>query len=86
MALAPFPTAVIDGKRVFASPTRSGQPRNAWLAVEYRTTSSGEVVGVESFGAATRPAVANKIGRGPWVIVEVAAWDWTPTPARKYPA
>ncbi len=92
MTLAPYPTAVLpDGVTVYASPSKSGQPRNAWLAVLVQHGSYLEEAprppgyAFEDFGGQERDAVVRRIGNGPWRLVETAAHVWTPTSQRDLP-
>lgn len=83
-ALAPFPTATVEirpGEQVtvYAAPSKTGQPKNAWIAVERRHDGSY----VEWFGGATREVVARRAQGGPWFIIETGKYEWLPTPASR---
>lgn len=86
MSLAPSPTTTIDGVEVFANPSKSGQPRNAWLGIDI-FDRGGKRYGLEMFGGATRAAVARQCtgGLSRLLIVEAAKHEWHPTPQRKLP-
>jgi hypothetical protein len=82
VALAPYPTTTMDGETVYAQPARSGQPRNAWIALDARPDGkTGKTVWVEWLGGSNRASVAARV-RG-MRIIETAAYVWTPTSARK---
>lgn len=83
-ALAPFPTATVEIRpgepvTVYAAPSKTGQPKNAWIAVERRPDGSY----VEWFGGATREIVARRAQGGPWFIIETGKYEWLPTPASR---
>lgn len=74
---------------VFAAESRSGQPRNAWLAIDFFTNHERTVAyGVEMFGGATREAVAARCTGTFYtslLIIEAAQHEWRSTPHRKLP-
>lgn len=96
MALAPHPTTTIDGVDIFAAPTRSATPRNAWLAIEYRNADHtpldrfqflGRHYGYEMFGGATRSAVQARCtgNLSRLAIIETAKHAWRPTRHNRTP-